>query len=67
MDAKKIGLIAVVVLAIGLLAWSFKSNLMSGPRVVGPEEGQKMGEAMQEQYKKMEASSQGRTPSPAGQ
>ena len=65
MDAKKIGLIAAIVVALGLVGWSLKATFMDGPRVVGPVEGQKMGDMMKEQYKKMEAArGEGASPRP---
>jgi hypothetical protein len=54
MDKKTIGIVALAIIAVGLLAFSFKNNFMTGPRVVGREEGMKMGEEMKRRYQQME-------------
>jgi hypothetical protein len=48
-NAKKIGLIALIVVALGLLAFSFRANFMGGPAPAAPEVGRAMGEALMEQ------------------
>ena len=53
MDVKKVGVIAAVVIAIGLLTWSFSSNFMAGPKVLSEEDGKRIGAQMQESYKNL--------------
>ncbi|HEU4752205.1 MAG TPA: hypothetical protein VFU47_03775 [Armatimonadota bacterium] len=52
MDAKKIGIIALAVVALGLLAFSFKSNFMNGPTPAGQAQAEAMKKSMQDMARK---------------
>lgn len=48
MDAKKIGIIAIVVVAVVLLAWSFKKSFMNEAPVAGAQDAARMRKSMEE-------------------
>jgi len=48
MDRKVIGLIAVIVLAVGVLAYTFKANFLNGPVRDDHADGMKMKAAMEQ-------------------
>ncbi|MFN3651486.1 MAG: hypothetical protein ACK47B_18065 [Armatimonadota bacterium] len=47
MDTKKVGLIAAVVVALVLLAFSFRSTFMNEPAAAGADQAQAMKAAME--------------------
>jgi hypothetical protein len=65
-DVKKIGIIALVVVAVVLLAWSFNKNVLQagGSAPVGPDRAQEFAEKMKASYAQMEQS-QKSAPQPA--
>jgi hypothetical protein len=46
MDAKKAGIIALIVVAVGLLIWSFKNSFGQEAPAAGASEAEKMKAAM---------------------
>lgn len=74
MDAKKIGIIAVVVIALVVLIWSFKSSFISGQPAAGQAQAEQMKKAMDDARARAKAAGPTRGPggsqspsAPAGQ
>lgn len=59
MNPKVLGLVALAVIAVGLLAFSLKQSFFSGPGRMSESEMQQVGEKMKASYKAMQDQQQG--------